>query len=84
MKNIIKNRFDNINTVITNNRGEIKINLIKKLKLTTSNTNKNSEALLLSDTGLDSNLNRNSPSWPSNNKEENISDVEDLRNQQPL
>lgn len=61
MKNIVKDRFDTIGIVITNNRGEIEINLMEKLKLTISNIDRNSKALLPSDTGLDSNFNKNSP-----------------------
>lgn len=32
IKNIVKNRFDNIDIAITNNRREIEINLMKKQK----------------------------------------------------
>lgn len=30
MKNIVEDKFDNISTIITNNRGKIELNLMKK------------------------------------------------------
>lgn len=59
MKNIVKDRFDNIGAMITNNRGKIEIDFMKKQKLIIPNEIKNSKAPLLPDIGLDNNPDRN-------------------------
>lgn len=80
MKNMVEDRFDDISVAITNNRREIELDLIRGQKLAMLNKARSAQTpLLLSDTGLGSNLDRNSLRWPTNNQEEGISDVEDLR-----
>ena len=83
MKNMVEDRFDDIGAAITNSGGEIEVDLMGKRKSATPNEAGNPQAPLPPDTGLDGNLDGNSPPWPSNNEEDDISDVEDLGSQQP-
>ncbi len=55
-----------------------------KQKLAIPNEAGSSQALLLPpDTSFNDNLDGNSPPWPTDDEEEEISDVEDLESQQP-
>lgn len=84
MKNMVEDRFDDIGAAITNSGGEIELDLMGKRKSATPNEAGSSQAPLLPpDTSLDGNLDGNSPHWPTDNEEEEISDVEDLGSQQP-
>ena len=81
---MIEDRFDDIGAAITNSRGEIELDLMGKRKSATHNEAGSLQAPLLPpDTGLDGDLDGNSPPWPTNDKEEEISDVEDLKSQPP-
>lgn len=80
MKNMVEDRFDDIDTAITNSRGEIEVDFLEKRKSAISNEVGNPQAPLSPDTDLDTNLDENCPPWPSNNEEDNISDIEDLAN----
>lgn len=83
-KNMVEDRFDNINITITNSKGEIQMNLIRKQKSTISNKAGNSQILLPLDTGQYSNLDRNSSPWLSDNEKDNINNINNLGNQQFL
>lgn len=83
MKSMVEDRFDDIGAAITNSGGEIELDLMGKRKSATFNEAESSQAPLLpSDTGPDGNLG-NSPPWPTDDEEDEISDVEDLGSQQP-
>ena len=84
MKNMVEDRFDDIGAAITNSGGEIELDLMGKRKSATPDEAGSAQAPLLpSNTGLDGNLGGNSPPWPIDDEEEDISDVEDLGSQQP-
>lgn len=84
MKNMVEDGFDDIGAAITNSRGEIELDLMGKQKSATPNEAGSSQAPLLPpETGLNGNLDANSPPWPTDDEEEEISDVEDLESQQP-
>ena len=56
MKNMVKDRFDDIGASIINSGEEIELDLMAKQKSATPNEAESSQALLLpSDTGLDGN-----------------------------
>lgn len=83
MKSMVEDRFDDIGAAITNSGGEIELDLMGKRKSATPNEAESSQAPLLpSDTGPDGNLG-NSPPWPTDDEEDEISNVEDLGSQQP-
>lgn len=68
---MVEDRFDDICAAITNSGGEILIDLdlMGNLKSATPNEAGNSQAPLPPETGLDGNLDNNSPPWPSDNEE---------------
>lgn len=65
---------------ITNDKGVIKKHFIEKYKSSTRNKPRNSQFLLLSNTYLDNNINKNISSQLSNNERNNIGDIQNLRN----
>lgn len=77
---MVEDRFNDIGAAITNSGGEIELDLMRKRKSAIPNEAGSSQALLLPpDTSFNGNLDGKSPPWPTDNVEEEISDVEDLR-----
>lgn len=87
MKNMVKDKFDDIGAAITNIGGEIELDLMGGRKSAVPNDVGSSPVPLLPLENMDQERNReNSPPWPIDNKlkEDETSDVEELGSQKTL